>query len=104
MSRLRRLSLPCLAVLASCAVNTSTTTTALPAPARNTASSIGELRQAKIELTDVKIDSLINRAFYTPPEFDALMAAVGASSRLWSPQSFGEGDSQIVVVELKPND
>ena len=47
---------------------------------------------------------LINRRFYTPPEFDALMAAVGASSRLWPPQSFGEGDSQIVVVELKPND
>ncbi len=58
MSRLRRLSLPCLAVLASCAVNTSTTPTApAPAPARNPATSIGELRQAKIALTDVKIDS-----------------------------------------------
>ncbi len=58
MSRLRRLTLPCLAVLASCAVNTSTTPTAPATPtARNTTGSIGELRQAKIDLTDVKIDS-----------------------------------------------
>ncbi len=56
MSRRRRLFLPCLAVLASCAVNTNTTTAPAPTPARNTASSIGELRQAKIALTDVKID------------------------------------------------
>jgi cellulose synthase operon protein C len=60
MSRLRRLSLPCLAVLASCAVNTSTTPTAprpVPTPASNSAGSIGELRQGKIDLIDVKIDS-----------------------------------------------
>jgi cellulose synthase operon protein C len=66
MSRLRRLSLPCLAVLASCAVNTGTTPSApAPAPARSTASSIGELRQAKIDLTDVKIDGSSELAMQT---------------------------------------
>jgi hypothetical protein len=47
---------------------------------------------------------LINRRYYTQPEFDVLMTAVRASSRLSPAQSFGEGDNQILVVELKQSD
>ncbi len=47
---------------------------------------------------------LINRRYYTEPEFETLMTAVGASSRLVLLQSLGEGDSQVAIVELKPFD
>jgi hypothetical protein len=47
---------------------------------------------------------LINRRYYTQPEFEALMTAARASSRLLPRQEFGDGDSQIVVFELKPSD
>jgi hypothetical protein len=47
---------------------------------------------------------LINRAMYAPGEFDRLMAAVASSSRLWPSRSFGEGQNQTLVVELKPNE
>jgi hypothetical protein len=47
---------------------------------------------------------LINRGMYAPGEFDRLMAAVVSSSRLWPSRSFGEGQNQTLVVELKPNE
>ena len=58
MNRLHRLSLPCLAILASCATNTS-----------DTPGSIGELRRARIELTDVKIDSSTDLAMQSYRDF-----------------------------------
>jgi hypothetical protein len=43
---------------------------------------------------------LIHRRFYDPQEFDRLMLAVDASTRLWPVRTFGEGTGQVVVVEL----
>jgi outer membrane protein assembly factor BamD (BamD/ComL family) len=59
MSRhLRRLSVPCLVVLASCA-----------SPTGDTAGSIGELRHASADLTDVKIDGSTDLAIRSYREF-----------------------------------
>jgi outer membrane protein assembly factor BamD (BamD/ComL family) len=58
MRHLRRLSLPCLVVLASCASNT-----------RDTTGSIGELRQSRIDLTDVKIDGSTDLAIQSYKQF-----------------------------------
>ena len=59
MSRhLRRLSLPCLVVLASCASHTGDTT-----------GSIGELRHTSADLTDVKIDGSTDLAIQSYREF-----------------------------------
>jgi hypothetical protein len=43
---------------------------------------------------------LINRRFYDAPEFDRLIASVGASTRLWPVRAFGEGADEVVVVQL----
>jgi hypothetical protein len=43
---------------------------------------------------------LIHRRFYQPGEFDRLIEAAGASSRLWPVGTFGDGDAQIAVFEL----
>jgi tetratricopeptide (TPR) repeat protein len=58
VSRLRRLSLPCLVVLASCATNT-----------RDNTGSIGELRQSRVDLTDVKIDDSTELAIQSYKKF-----------------------------------
>ena len=47
---------------------------------------------------------LVNREFYAAEEFESLMRALGASSRLWPAQTFGEGQRQVVVFELRPQD
>jgi outer membrane protein assembly factor BamD (BamD/ComL family) len=56
--RLRRLSLPCLVALASCASHNSDTT-----------GSIGELRRSSPDLTDVKIDGSTDLAIHSYREF-----------------------------------
>jgi hypothetical protein len=43
---------------------------------------------------------LINRRFYEAQEFDHLIQAVDASTRLWPVRTFGEGADQVVVVQL----
>lgn len=43
---------------------------------------------------------LINRRFYDAREFDRLIQAVAASTRLWPVRTFGEGADQVVVVQL----
>jgi hypothetical protein len=45
---------------------------------------------------------LINREFYSPEDFEALMKEVNASNQFWPPRTFGEGGQQVVVVEPKP--
>jgi hypothetical protein len=44
---------------------------------------------------------LLNRVYYTGEEFTALIAAVTGSPAFWPSRSFGDGDSQIIVVEMK---
>lgn len=44
---------------------------------------------------------VLNRVFYSGEEFAALVGSVSASSSFWPPQSFGSGDEQLVIVELK---
>jgi hypothetical protein len=43
---------------------------------------------------------LIHRAFYSEAEFDRLVSAARASSRLWPVRTFGAGGSRIEVFEL----
>ena len=43
---------------------------------------------------------LINRRYYDPLEFERLVRAVDASTRLWPVRAFGEGADQVVVVQL----
>jgi hypothetical protein len=43
---------------------------------------------------------LINRRYYDAQEFDRLMQAVAASTRLWPARTFGEGAQQVIVVRL----
>ena len=56
--RLRQLSLPCLVVLASCTTST-----------RDTSGSIGELRQTRVDLTDVKINGSTDLAIQSYKQF-----------------------------------
>ena len=58
MSRLRHFSLPCLVVLASCATST-----------RDSTGSIGDLRQTRVDLTDVKIDGTTDLAIQSYKRF-----------------------------------
>jgi hypothetical protein len=44
---------------------------------------------------------LLNRVYYSGQEFTELIGRLTASPAFWPPQSFGDGDNQIVVVELK---
>jgi hypothetical protein len=44
---------------------------------------------------------LLNRVYYTGVEFTELIAGVTASPAFLPPRSFGDGDHQIIVVELK---
>ena len=44
---------------------------------------------------------LLNRVFYTGEEFTELIAGVTGSPAFGPPRSFGDGDNQIIVVELK---
>ncbi|MGH9218538.1 MAG: hypothetical protein ACRD1W_04515, partial [Vicinamibacterales bacterium] len=44
---------------------------------------------------------LLNRVSYTGEEFADLIAQVSRSNDLWPPLSFGDGDNQIIIVELK---
>jgi hypothetical protein len=43
---------------------------------------------------------LVNRVFYQAEEFDRLMSAVAASSRVHPLHAFGNGDGRVVVLEL----
>lgn len=44
---------------------------------------------------------LLNRVFYTGEEFTELIGGLTGSPAFLPPRSFGDGDNQIVVVELK---
>ena len=57
--------------------------------------SIERLRQLGVRFV------LLNRVYYTGQEFTALIAGVTGSPALWPPRSFGDGDNQIIVAELK---
>ena len=58
-------------------------------------------RDAILALREAKVSYvLINRGLYQPDEFDRVIAAVEASSRLWPVRAFGEGAHQVVVVQV----
>ena len=44
---------------------------------------------------------LLNRVSYTGEEFADLIARLTGSPAFWPSQSFGDGDNQIIIVELK---
>jgi hypothetical protein len=47
---------------------------------------------------------LLNREFYAAEDFDRVMQAATATTRLRPPRTFGEGLKQVVVFELTPSD
>ena len=57
--------------------------------------SIQRLRELKVRFI------LLNRVSYTGEEFADLIAQVSRSNDLWPPLSLGDGDNQIIIVELK---
>ena len=59
------------------------------------AESIERLRELKVRFI------LLNRVYYTGEEFTALIVRVADSPAFGPPRSFGEGNDQIIIVELK---
>ena len=57
--------------------------------------SIARLRDLQVRFV------VLNRVYYSGDEFAALIAAVSASPAFWPPQSYGAGDDQAVIVELR---
>jgi hypothetical protein len=57
--------------------------------------SIERLRELKVRFI------LLNRVYYTGLEFTDLIARLTGSPAFWPSQSFGDGDDQIIIVELK---
>ena len=55
---------------------------------------IGMLREIKVRFI------LIHRAWYEEAEFERVVQAARASSRLWPVRAFGAGDSRVEVFEL----
>jgi hypothetical protein len=53
-------------------------------------------------LRDLQVRFIVlNRVYYSGEEFTALIGALSASPSFWPPQSYGAGDDQLVIVELK---
>jgi hypothetical protein len=59
---------------------------------------VQRLRQLQVKFV------LLNRVYYSGDEFAALISAIDASQSFWPPQSMGNGDDQIVIVELKTSE
>ena len=57
--------------------------------------SIQRLRELKVRFI------LLNRVSYSGEEFTDLIARLTGSPAFWPSQSFGDGDDQIIIVELK---
>ena len=58
-------------------------------------SAVERLRELRVKFV------LLNRVYYDGEAFTALIGAIGSSGSFSPPQSFGDGDDQIVVVALK---
>jgi hypothetical protein len=58
--------------------------------------SVARLRELRVRFV------LLNRVHYSGEEFAALIGALSASPSFLPARSFGAGEDQIAVVELKP--
>ena len=57
--------------------------------------SVTRLRELRVRFI------VLNRVYYSGEEFAALVEALSASPSFWPPQSYGSGDDQAMIVELK---